>query len=149
MGIGKDVLSEGKCACVRACVCVCVCQRKTKDRADGMREKVPIVGISVTSPAALAFGENAPHLFVWSAWHSGVMPLSGRLYDACVCWRQWHLDRQIEEAWSVRSMHVLSKSAKGIIFFVFCVDFEAVFLTCSVHCQSWKRRFLDSTASVL
>ena len=28
------------CACVRACVCVC--QRKTKDRADGMREKVPI-----------------------------------------------------------------------------------------------------------
>ena len=24
-------------------------------------------------------------------------------------------------------MHVLSKSAKGIIFFVFCVDFEAVF----------------------
>ena len=35
------------CACVRGvCVCVCVCvracQRKTKDRADGMREKVPI-----------------------------------------------------------------------------------------------------------
>ena len=31
------------CVCVRACmcvcVCVCVCQRKTKDRADGMREK--------------------------------------------------------------------------------------------------------------
>ena len=26
-------------ACVRVCVCVCVCQRKTKDRADGMREK--------------------------------------------------------------------------------------------------------------
>ena len=27
--------------CVRACVraCVCMCQRKTKDRADGMREK--------------------------------------------------------------------------------------------------------------
>ena len=24
------------------CVCVCVCQRKTEDRADGMREKVPI-----------------------------------------------------------------------------------------------------------
>ena len=24
------------------CVCVCVCQRKTKDRADGMSEKVPI-----------------------------------------------------------------------------------------------------------
>ena len=24
---------------VRVCVCVCVCQRKTKDRADGMREK--------------------------------------------------------------------------------------------------------------
>ena len=24
------------------CVCVCVCQRKTKDRADGMRKKVPI-----------------------------------------------------------------------------------------------------------
>ena len=31
------------CVCVRACVCVCVCQRKTKDRADGMREKVPIL----------------------------------------------------------------------------------------------------------
>ena len=41
------------CACVRVCarvrarvrvcvcVCVCVCQRKTKDRADGMREKCP------------------------------------------------------------------------------------------------------------
>ena len=33
------------CTCVSACVCVCVCarapvcQRKTKDRADGMREK--------------------------------------------------------------------------------------------------------------
>ena len=26
-------------ACVCVCVCVCVCQRKTKDRADGMREK--------------------------------------------------------------------------------------------------------------
>ena len=25
--------------CVYVCVCVCVCQRKTKDRADGMREK--------------------------------------------------------------------------------------------------------------
>ena len=55
------------------------------------------------------------------------MPLSGRLYCACFCWRQWHHVRQIEEAWSFRSMHVLSKSAKGIIFFVFCVDFEAVF----------------------
>ena len=30
------------CACVCVCVCVCVCQRKTKDRADGVREKVPI-----------------------------------------------------------------------------------------------------------
>ena len=30
------------CVRVRACVCVCVCQRKTKDRADGMRGKVPI-----------------------------------------------------------------------------------------------------------
>ena len=29
------------------CVCVCVCQRKTKDRADGMREKVPIPGPSM------------------------------------------------------------------------------------------------------
>ena len=28
--------------CVCMCVCVCVCQRKTKDRADGMRKKVPI-----------------------------------------------------------------------------------------------------------
>ena len=32
-----------RCACVRlcvcVCVCVCVCQRKTNDRADGMREK--------------------------------------------------------------------------------------------------------------
>ena len=28
--------------CVCVCVCVCVCQRKTKDRADGMRGKVPI-----------------------------------------------------------------------------------------------------------
>ena len=55
------------------------------------------------------------------------MPLSGRLYCACFCWWQWHYDRQIEEAWSFRSMHVLSKSAKGIIFFVFCVDFEGVF----------------------
>ena len=27
--------------CVCVCVCVCVCQRKTKDRADGMRKKVP------------------------------------------------------------------------------------------------------------
>ena len=27
------------CACVCVCVCVCVCQRKTKDRADGVREK--------------------------------------------------------------------------------------------------------------
>ena len=27
---------------VCVCVCVCVCQRKTKDRADGMRKKVPI-----------------------------------------------------------------------------------------------------------
>ena len=73
------------------------------------------VEISVTSPAALASGENAPHHIVWSAWHSWVMPLSGRLYCACFCWRQWHHDRQIEEAWSFRSMHVLSKSAKGII----------------------------------
>ena len=55
------------------------------------------------------------------------MSLSGRLYHACFCWRQWHQDRQIEEAWSFRSMYVLSKSAKWIIFFVFCVDFEAVF----------------------
>ena len=31
----KEVLHA--CACM--CVCVCVCQRKTKDRADGMREK--------------------------------------------------------------------------------------------------------------
>ena len=85
------------------------------------------VEISVTSPAALASGENAPHHIVWSAWHSWVMPLSGRLYHACFCWRQWHHDRQIEEAWSFRSMYVLSKSAKWIIFFVFCVDFEAVF----------------------
>ena len=30
------------CACVCVCVCVCVCQRRTKDSADGMREKVPI-----------------------------------------------------------------------------------------------------------
>ena len=31
------------CVCgVCVCVCVCVCQRKTKDRADDMREKVPI-----------------------------------------------------------------------------------------------------------
>ena len=85
------------------------------------------VEISVTSPAALASGENAPHHIVWSAWHSWVMPLSGRLYHACFCWRQWHQDRQIEEAWSFRSMYVLSKSAKWIIFFVFCVYFEAVF----------------------
>ena len=104
-----------------------------------------LVGISVTSPAALASGENAPHLFLWSAWHSGVMPLSGRLYDACVCWRQWHLDRQIEEAWSFRSMHVLSKSVKGIIFFIFCVDFEAVFrhvpFTASLgNVDFWKLR---------
>ena len=27
---------------VCVCVCVCVCQRQTKDRADGMSEKVPI-----------------------------------------------------------------------------------------------------------
>ena len=27
------------CMCVCVCVCVCVCQRKTKDRADGMKEK--------------------------------------------------------------------------------------------------------------
>ena len=27
------------CVCVRACARVCACQRKTKDRADGMREK--------------------------------------------------------------------------------------------------------------
>ena len=27
------------CVCVYVCVCVCVCQRKTKDRADGMRGK--------------------------------------------------------------------------------------------------------------
>ena len=86
-----------------------------------------MVEISVTSPAALASGENAPHHIVWSAWHSWVMSLSGRLYHACLCWRQWHQDRQIEEAWSFRSMYVLSKSAKWIIFFVFCVDFEAVF----------------------
>ena len=38
-------LHSSKCVCVRACVracmyvCVCVCQRKTKDRADGIREK--------------------------------------------------------------------------------------------------------------
>ena len=86
-----------------------------------------MIEISVTSPAALASGENAPHHIVWSAWHSWVMPLSGRLYHACFCWRQWHHDRQIEEAWSFRSMYVLSKSAKWIIFFVFCLDFEAVF----------------------
>ena len=30
-----------RCVCV--CVCVCVWERKTKDRADGMREKVPIL----------------------------------------------------------------------------------------------------------
>ena len=49
--------------CVQAfarCVCVCVCQRKTKDRADGMREKrcplpstgfepVPLVCVCVTA----------------------------------------------------------------------------------------------------
>ena len=38
----------GGCVCgcvggwVCVCGCVCVCQRKTKDRADGMREKVAI-----------------------------------------------------------------------------------------------------------
>ena len=38
------IITEKVCACVHVCVCVCVCvcQRKTKDRADGMREKVPI-----------------------------------------------------------------------------------------------------------
>ena len=34
---------DAACPCGRmhtgVCVCVCVCQRKTKDRADGMREK--------------------------------------------------------------------------------------------------------------
>ena len=41
------VICPSQCTCQRArflcvCVCVCVCQRKTKDRADGVREKVPI-----------------------------------------------------------------------------------------------------------
>ena len=32
-----QIFEEVKKVCV--CVCVCVCQRKTKDRADGMKEK--------------------------------------------------------------------------------------------------------------
>ena len=49
---------------------------------------MPQIEISVTSPAALASGENAPHHIVWSAWHSWVTSLSGRLYYACFCGRQ-------------------------------------------------------------
>ena len=35
--LSSEQQSVQMCVCV--CVCVCVCQRKTKDRADGMREK--------------------------------------------------------------------------------------------------------------
>ena len=39
----RTLLAHAQQRCVWCvCVCVCVCQRKTKDRADGMREKVPI-----------------------------------------------------------------------------------------------------------
>ena len=63
-------------ACVCVCVCVCVCQRKTKDRADGMREK------SAHSP------RRDSNLYLWDA-HT----LCFRLHDTshqsewtlCVC----------------------------------------------------------------
>ena len=100
----------------------------------------------MTSPAALACSENAPHHIVWSAWHSVVMPLSGRLYSACVCWRQWHhADRGSLEL-SIDACFV--KIGQGDHLFRLLCGLSSCFSTCSVHCRPWKRRFLDSTASV-
>ena len=47
------------CVCLFVCVCVCVSKRKTKDRADGMRKKVPFP-LTRFEPVPLGYAPIVP-----------------------------------------------------------------------------------------
>ena len=51
--VTQEILQVIVCVCV--CVCACACQRKTKDRADGMREKCPFPSTGF-EPVPLGYG---------------------------------------------------------------------------------------------
>ena len=70
------------CVCVCVSVCVCVCQRKTKDRADEMREKVPL-------PL------RDSNLYLWAT-----RPSCFRLHhESRQAWRQFEETLQCVRAW--------------------------------------------------
>ena len=67
------------------CVCVCVCQRKTKGRADGMREKCPLPSTGF-EPVSLGY---APIVLPIAPRRQARLPSVETNTSDCVCVSEW------------------------------------------------------------